>query len=564
MGTGIPVFMRKSLLFLLPVAAAFTAAYGDVTLPPLISDNMLLQQPVAAVWGKADPGEQVIVKLGTATAKATADKDGKWRVKLDGLKSGVVGEMTIAGKNTLTIQNVAVGDVWVCSGQSNMEMMVTKTAWSNGANNFEQEIASANYPKIRMFTVVKKPSPTPLEEVEGKWEVCSPETVGHWSATGFFFGRQLHQDLGQPIGLLHTSWGGTPIQAWMPTEVLLGDPDFKKFYWDTAQQKFEAYPAAMEAYQKETLPAWNKAVEAAKAEGKPAPRRPYEPLGPKSPYAPSTLFNGMLIGVTQYPIKGAIWYQGESNAGDAAGYRRLLPAMIASWRKAWSQPDFPFYIVQLASYMPMRPEPADSKWADLRDAQRQTAEKFPNTGLAVAIDIGDEKNIHPTNKQDVGRRLALAAEAKTYGKDVVFSGPWIEKVVFEGEYPKVIFKPGTAQGLTIKDGGSIKGFAIAGEDKKFVWATAAFLDIPNKTSKSKKGEDRELAILLKADGVQKPVAVRYAWANSPEVNLVNQAGLPAVPFRTDDWPQVEPAPLPVVPAAKPSPSVAPTPAPSPK
>ena len=556
--------MRKFLLFLLPIATSFTAVYGDVTLPPLISDNMLLQKPMAAVWGKADPGEQVTVKLGAVSAKTTANKDGKWRVKLEGLKSGIVGEMTISGKNKLTIQNVAVGDVWVCSGQSNMQMSLAKTDWNKGAINSEQEIAAANYPGIRMFTVPRKTSTTPLEEVDGKWEVCSPGTVGPWSATGYFFGRQLHQDLHLPIGLIHTSWGGTPAQSWTPAEVLQGDPEFKANYWDKAQEKFLQYPTLIEVYNKETLPAWQAAVDAAKAEGKPAPRKPIEPLGPNSQYAPSRLFNGMLLGATKYSIKGAIWYQGESNASDAAGYRRLLPAMINAWRKEWKQGEFPFYIVQLANYMARRAEPTDSNWANLRDAQRVIALKVPNTGLAVAIDIGDEKDIHPRNKQEVGRRLALAAEAKTYGKEIVFSGPWFDKASFDGANVKISFKPGTALGMATPDGGEIKGFAIAGEDKKFVWATAKIVPagVPAKGSKAGKSKAAEPTLLLTSPEVAKPVAVRYAWANSPEVNLVNKAGLPAVPFRTDDWPQVEPPPIPAAPAATPAPTPVAVPAPA--
>jgi len=555
--------MRKFLLFLLPLAP-FTVAYADVTLPPLISDNMLLQRPEAAVWGKADPGEAVTVKLGATVAKTTAGQDGNWRVQLKGLQPGVAGDMTVSGKNTLTVQNVAVGDVWVCSGQSNMEMPLKapgKTGWNSigGVLNFEQEIATANFPKIRMFTVPKKSSETPLEEVVGKWEVCSPENVPHWSATGYFFGRQLHQDLGLPIGLIHTSWGGTSAQAWTPTDVLQGDPDFKTAYYDKRQAELANYPAAKEKYDKETLPAWQAAADAAKAEGQPIPRKPQEPAGPGMRGTASALYNAMIFGATQYPIKGAIWYQGESNAGDAVRYRRLLPAMITSWRKAWGQGDFPFYIVQLANFMAPRTEPADSNWANLRDAQRLTALNLPNTGMAVAIDIGEEKTVHPSNKQEVGRRLALAAEAKTYGKEIVFSGPAFDTAKFDGANAIVTFKPGTAVGLTTKDGGPVKGFAIAGADQKFVWAEAKIVpgDIPVQASKSSKTKSKTptpLVLKLSAEGVTQPVAVRYAWANNPDVNLINKAGLPAVPFRTDDWPQVEP---PAIPAATPAPTAAP-------
>ncbi|MDD5350641.1 MAG: sialate O-acetylesterase [Chthoniobacteraceae bacterium] len=563
--------MRKSLLFLLPAVLGLPVAQADVTLPPLISDNVLLQSGHAAVWGQADPGEKVTVTLGKTKATATADKNGKWRVQLLGLKPGEAGAMTVAGKNNLTVQNVAVGDVWVCSGQSNMEMTVTNSSPGyRGVIDYQKEIADANHPQLRLFTVPRKPSETPLAEIAGKWEVCTPETVPHWSATGYFFGRQLQQDLKIPIGLIHTSWGGTSAQAWTPTDALQGDADFKAAYYDTRQAELANLPALKEKYEKETLPAWQAAADAAKAEGKQPPRKPRGPFGPNEGPTASALFNGMIAGATPFPIKGAIWYQGEANAWEGARYRRLLPAMITAWREAWNEKDFPFYIVQLASYMAPRTEPGDSKWAELRDAQRVIAETLPHTGLAVAIDIGEPDNIHPINKQEVGRRLALAAEAKTYGKPVVYSGPWIDAAKFDGAQVKITFKPGTAEGLAAKDGAAIKGFAIAGEDKKFVWAEAKIVEpAPTKTKGKKQPKEAAPAqptLVLSAPGVEKPVAVRYAWANSPAVNLVNKAGLPAVPFRTDDWPQVEQKPAPAAtPAAKPSatPSPTATPAPSP-
>ena len=558
--------MKKSLLFLLPVALGLSSACADVTLPALISDNLLLQSAHAAVWGKADPGEKVTVTLGKTTASATADKEGKWRVQLNGLKPDEAGVMTVEGKNKLSVQNVAVGDVWVCSGQSNMSMYVGKGGWRSGDGilNFEKEIAAANFPQLRMFTVARKSSETPIPEVAGKWEVCTPENVPHWSAVGYFFGRQLQQDLKIPIGLIHSSWGGTPAQAWTPTDVLQGDADFKAAFYDTRQAELANLPELKAKFEQGPLAKWQAAADAAKAEGKPAPGKPNGPMGPGEGGTASALYNAMIAGATQFPIKGAIWYQGESNVGGAALYRRLLPAMITSWRKAWNQGDFPFYIVQLANFLAPRTEPADSKWADLRDAQRLTAETLPNAGLAVTIDVGDEKNVHPANKQDVGLRLALAAEAKTYGKSIAFSGPWFEAAKFDGAQVKITFKPGTAAGMTTPNSEPIKGFAIAGEDKKFVWAEAKIIPAApakaaDKGMKQAKQAASEDTLVLTAPGVEKPVAVRYAWANNPAVNLVNKAGLPTVPFRTDDWPQVEPpAPAPT-PAATPAPTASPSP-----
>ena len=568
--------MRKSLLFLLPLSLSLASA--DVTLPPLISDNMVLQRTKAAIWGKADPGERVSVKLGAIGAKATAGKDGSWSVKLEGLKVGEPGELVVSGKNKLTVKNVAVGDVWICSGQSNMEMTVLSGTWCGygGVLNAGQEVAMADSPTIRMFTVTKKSPETPMAEVEGQWEVCSPETVVHWSATGYFFARQLHDDLDIPVGMINSSVGGSSAQAWTPTEVLQGDPELKTAYYDRWKTQVAEYPAAKEVYEKTTLPAWQAAADQATAAGQPVPRKPSPPLGaPGSPGFPSAHFNGMIYGASKFPIKGAVWYQGESNSREPALYQKLLSSMIGSWRKAWGVGDFPFLIVQLASFTQVRPEPADSLWAELRDAQKATAEAVPNAGLAVAIDIGDAANIHPKNKQEVGRRLALVAEAKVYGKNVVASGPMFAGAQFDAGTAKIAFKPGTAIGLTTKDGGDLKGFAVAGEDQKFVWAQARIvgadpadhsdtLTLP-KPAKGKKGSKAaatpapEPTIVVSSPSVPKPIAVRYAWAQNPEVNLVNKAGLPGCPFRTDTWPQNPPPPM-----ATPPSTVAPPPMTTPR
>ncbi|MFZ4777197.1 MAG: sialate O-acetylesterase [Terrimicrobiaceae bacterium] len=551
--------MMKKLL-LLQLLLVCTVVRADITLPPLISDDMLLQRSQAAVWGKADPNETVVVELGGISAKATADKDGSWRVKLNGLNPGLAGTMTIAGKNTITLQNVTVGDVWVCSGQSNMSMWVgpvtTPGAWRGykGVVNFEKEISSAQFPQIRMFQAVPTMSETPVDEVQGQWKVCTPENVKTWSAVGYFFARQLHQDLGIPIGMIHSSWGGTSAQDWTPSAVIEGDPALKEAYFDPWQTAVASYPAQHEAYEK-ALPAWREAVAAAKQAGTAIPREPYKPLEPFKPGmeqpghfptpavlgTPGAIYNAMISGATKYPIKGAIWFQGESNSWDKIPcYDRLISAMVDSWRKAWGQGDFPFYIVQLANYQARRPEPADSNFALLRDFQRKISLVVPNSGLAVAIDIGDEKDIHPANKQEVGRRLALVAEAKTYGKNLVYSGPFFDSAEFDAAKAKITFKPGSALGLKTQDGGPIKGFAIAGEDKKFAWAEAQIVAV---------GPGAEETLVLSSAQIPKPVAVRYAWASNPEVNLVNNAGLPAVPFRTDDWPKTEssavaPAPTP--------------------
>ncbi len=517
----------------LPLAPALAAFLGcsftasaDVKLPALISDNMvLLQNSKANVWGTADPGEKVTVTLGDKSASTTADAAGKWSVKLEALTPGTGKEMTVAGKNTLAVKNVAVGEVWVASGQSNMEWTVDK------AKDAEQEIAAAKFPDIRVFTVVKKGSKTPLDDCAGKWEIATPENAGRFSAVGYFFVRELHEKTKQPFGLIHTSWGGTPVETWIPESGMKSNEAFGA-HW---QKKMEAYPAAKEAYEKQ-LAAHKEAAEKAKAEGKPAPRPPRAPEGPDSLNgAPSGLYNGMIAPVTSYTIRGAIWYQGESNAGpnnrgNMDLYGQLFPTMILSWRyefaKAQGMPregsDFPFLFVQLANFQKRFDQPTDSYWAQIREAQTGTLE-VPRTGMAVAIDVGEANDIHPKNKQEVGHRLALSALAQVYFNEVEYSGPLYGGMQVEDG--KVRLNLSHAQGLKTTDGGPIKGFALAGEDKKFHWAKAEI------------GHDH---IIVSSPDVPNPVAIRYGWADNPDLNLVNGAGLPASPFRSDKWKQEPP------------------------
>ena len=458
-----------------PALAAFlgitVSALADVKLPALISDNMvLLQDSKANVWGTADPGEKVTVTLGDKTAATRADDAGKWRVKLEGLAPSSGKDMTVVGKNTITVENVAVGEVWVASGQSNMEFGV------KSAKNSEQEMASAKFPDIRVFTVAKKGSKTPLDDCTGKWEIATPENAGHFSAVGYFFVRELHQKLKQPVGLIHTSWGGTPVETWIPESGMQSNAAFGN-HW---KKKMAAYPAAKTEYDKQ-IAALKEVAEKAKAEGKPAPRLPRAPDGPDSlNAAPSGLYNGMIAPVAPYTIRGAIWYQGESNAGpnnrgNMDLYGQLFPTMILSWRyefaKAQDVPreesEFPFLFVQLANFHPRHDEPTDSYWAQIREAQLGTLE-VPRTGMAVAIDVGEANDIHPKNKQEVGRRLSLCALAQVYFNEMEFSGPLYGGMQIEDG--KIRMNLSNAQGLKTADGGPIKGFALAGEDKKFHWA----------------------------------------------------------------------------------------------
>lgn len=513
---------RKALFAGAAAALLLASAHGasaDVKLPAILGDHMVLQQeqPVP-IWGTADKGEEVTVSFAGQKQSTKAGDDGKWVVHLQPLKaSDQPGELTVQGKNKLDLKDILVGEVWVCSGQSNMEFSV------NSTKNHEQEIKDATYPHIRLFTVPKSIKEEPQSDTKGDWAACTPETVGHFTAVGYFFGRDLHKALKVPVGLIHTSWGGTVAEAWAEHGHLSSDPEFKSILDNAEKANDKA------GYEKK-LEAWTKAAEKAKSEGKKAPNKPQAPG--QNPNVASVLYNGMIAPIVPFAIKGATWYQGESNAGRAYQYRKLLPAMIKSWRDAWNQPggahDFPFLIVQLANFQAVQKEPAESDdWAELREAQMMTAEQ-PHNGIATAIDLADANNpgdIHPKDKQDVGHRLALVAEATVYGKPVEYMGPTYDTMKVEGN--KAVIHFNHAEGLQAKNGEPLKGFQIAGEDKKWVWADAKI----EPGSSGKEG-----SVVVSSDKVAKPVAVRYDWAHNPEGNLYNKADLPAFPFRTDDWP----------------------------
>ncbi len=509
--------MVIGFLVFLAVILSNAVVFADIELPAIIGDNMVLQagEPVG-LWGWADPGEKVSVDVSwhTMTWAVTADEQGKWKFKVTAPEAGGPHEITLKGKNEVKVSNILAGEVWVCSGQSNMQWPVS------AANNAPEEIAAADYPKMRLFSVKREVADEPQADCEGQWVECSPETVPNFTAVGYFFGRELHKELKVPVGLIHTSWGGTPAEAWTSEGFLKSNDEFTPILerYKNAVDNWDSIMAEHEQKVQE----WEKKAAAARAEGKKAPGgRPRRPYGPGHPHSPSGLFNAMIAPIIPYGIQGAIWYQGESNAGRAYQYRELFPAMINSWRSHWAQGDFPFLFVQLANFMQAEDEPGDSAWAELREAQTM-ALNLKNTGMAVIIDIGEADDIHPRNKQDVGKRLALWALNKTYGRNVVYSGPLYKSMEVEGN--KVILQfTNIDGGLVAKGGEPLKGFAIAGEDKKFVWADARIED--NK-------------VVVSSEKVSEPVAVRYAWADNPVCNLYNEAGLPASPFRTDQWPGV--------------------------
>lgn len=639
----------RTLFTLLITISISLPGYTQIRLPKLIADHMVIQRnkPIA-IWGWASPREKVTVKFRDRQAKTTADKSGKWRVELAPEPAGGPYQLTVSGKNTITLNDVLVGEVWVCSGQSNMEWPLS------AAKNAEQEMAGADYPQIRQFLVQKAVASTPQEEVkDGDWSVCSPETAGSFTAVGYFFARELFQDLKIPIGLINTSWGGTHSETWTSREAFAGSPEFKDMIASMpaldleklAKQKQEEQIARLKSLNVALPPsgveqwkdlafdasAWNKMTLPGLWEGRGLPdfdgvvwfrkvisipsadaaRSAVLELGPiddsdaafvngvrvgetlnkynkdrvykidadvlragdnviairvddtgggggvygtpeqmKLTLAdgttqklagewswsvekvvgsqavgpndyPTLLYNAMLSPLLPARIAGAIWYQGESNAGRAYQYRTAFPLMINDWRAHWKQGDFPFYFVQLASFNAGNGDSEKgSTWAELREAQTMTLD-LPNTGMAVTTDIGEANDIHPRNKQDVGKRLAALALKNVYAKDVVASGPTYKRMTTDGNNVRLTFD-NIGSGLLVKDKyGYLKGFEIAGADRKFHYAMARV-------------EGNE--VVVSCAGVADPVAVRFAWSDNPEdANLFNKEGFPAVPFRTDAW-----------------------------
>jgi sialate O-acetylesterase len=499
-----------ALLLVSPVARS------EVRLPSLISDHMVLQQGMkVSIWGWADPGEKITVSFRDQTVTAKTGRDGTWRVELSPLTAGGPFEMTIVDRKSrnIVLHDVLVGEVWLCAGQSNMWWPVK---WSLDS---QEEITQGRDPEIHLYTVPRCPSPRPLADIRGKWVVCTPGTVAEFSAVGYVFGKELHKILGCPIGLIKSAYGATPAESWTPRKALESDADFRPIL-ERWNRFLAAYPKIRAAYFRQ-VERWRQLYQKTMATGLPRPPRP-QPVQPDPcvhPWLPGGLYNAMIHPLTRYAIKGVIWYQGEQNTDRGYQYRKLFPTLIRNWRGAW-RADFPFLFVQLANYMKPPVQPEESKWAELREAQAR-ALMLPKTGMAVSIDVGDANSIHPKDKEDVGKRLALLAEALVYGRDVVYSGPLYDSMKVEGGRIRIRFRH-TQPGLATKNNGPIvKGFAIAGADRRFVWAQARI-----------EGD----GVVVWSDQVPRPMAVRYAWADNPVCNLYNSAGLPAAPFRTDNWP----------------------------
>lgn len=458
---------------------ACRSGHADVKLPKIIASQMVLQQKMPLpIWGTADAGENVIVSLGDNTASTTAAADGKWAVKLKPMPAGGPHELVIKGKNEIKLTNVLIGEVWVASGQSNME-------WPVAASKDPQiEIPAAKHPNIRLFHVRKTPAVTPQDDVilDREWSECSPETIPNFSAVAYFFGREIQKELNVPVGLINTSWGGTAIEPWTP-------------------------PVGFESVDSLKQIAVEMKAQQAKPEGVQA-----------NPGGPGHLYNGMVHGIVPFAIRGALWYQGESNRGQGVGYEQRMHALINGWRSVWGEGDFPFLFVQIAPFKYVKPPMTDPQnlLPQLWEAQTKTL-ALKNTGMAVTTDITNLDDIHPNNKQDVGKRLALWALAKTYGKEsLVYSGPLYKSMKVEGNKVRIEFDH-VGGGLKSRDGKPLSWFTIAGKEGDFVDADAV---IDGKS------------VVVSSDKIAEPAAVRLGWNELAEPNLMNAEGLPAGPFRT--------------------------------
>src|ERR1700685_192688 len=491
------------------ILALAAAAHADVTLPALLTDHMVVQRGLPVhVWGMAAPHESVTVTFRGETKSGTADDLGRWSIYLSPGEAAGPFQLSIKAANTIVLNDILVGDVWVASGQSNMEFPMT------GLVNADAEIAAAQYPKIHLFQVKQKPADYLQENVETRteakaWTPCTPESVAKSSAVAYFFARNLQQKIGVPIGLIETFWGGTPAESWTSLHALSADAALMPVFAARAKTVDSQSTTVLQLRQEEEQ--FKQSVEQAQAEGKPLPSRQWHP--DFAAWAPAALYNGMIAPLTPFAIRGVIWYQGEANSGPdrAPHYARLFQAMIRDWRNAWGQGDFPFLFVQIANWN-TTPE---GLWPDVRNAQRQ-ALALKNTGMVVTIDIGDPNDIHPKNKQDVGLRLSLAARAIAYGEKIEWSGPLYRQVTQEEHALRVWFDHAT--GLMAK-GTEVTGFEIAGADEKYFPADAKI---------------EGSSVVISSPAVPTPVSVRYGWAANPTCNLFNKDGLPASPFQAPE------------------------------
>lgn len=540
---------------LLLLTTSATTAFADVKMPTLFGNHMVLQEKATIpVWGWADPGEKISITFQDRRAQVTTGADGKWRADLPAVPEGTqAGELTVTGKNTLKFSDVLVGDVWLFSGQSNMEFGLQNSIGGPEAT------AKATDSQIRLFRVPHRDALHPCDDVVGSWQVCSSRAASGFSAVAYFFALDLRAKFNRPMGLIESAYSGSSGQAWVALEALQSNPSTSS-YVDGYNKVAAAYPGGQSqmdgdaaafatangawhdkinkdpTYQ-DALKAWNAAIASAKQSGQPLPAQPAPPVPQPAPppqadaHTPAMLYNGMIAPLIPYRIKGVLWYQGESNTGVpmAFDYRNLLGLLISDWRKHWEIGDFPFVVIQLPNFSdPPKSAGAPSSWAVLRESQLHVL-TFPNTGLVVTIDLGDGK-LHPPDKIDVGRRAALVARHLAYDEKLVYIGPMYKEMQITGSSIQISFQPdsiggGLIIGSSPRPGapprtGTLQGFAIAGADHKWVWADAKIV-----------GDQ----VIVSSSQVAEPIAVRYAWAQNPSANLYNKEGLPASPFRTDAW-----------------------------
>lgn len=518
--------MRSLLLLALLLCISAAGARADVSLASPFQDHAVLQRDKPLpVWGRAAPGEKVTVEFLGQKVGTTTGADGRWIVYLDPVPAiSTPTTLTVTGQNAVTLQDILVGEVWLASGQSNMEWAL---GWGTRVTNSKAEIAAANFPLIREIKIKTAAADAPQISAPGNWRACSPSTAGNFSAAAYFFARDLHQKLGVPVGIIAAAWGGSKIEPFMTPASLAADPHGPAVI-DEWKTKTADYPARKARYDEEHA-AWSAAkIAAEKAGEKFTQKAPPRPPGPGHQATPSGSYNAMIHPLVPYALRGAIWYQGESNAGRHVEYRTFFPSLIAGWREVFEQPAMPFYWVQLASWG-ANGDPDGVGFAWLRDAQDQTL-SVPHTGQALAIDIGEAGDIHPANKQDVGHRLARLALRRTYGdKNVIDSGPTFARVELNAGAPnriRIHFN-NVADGLKNTNAdptasAAVLGFEVAGENKVF---RAAYVRIENSNT--------GVVMLTAPESVPAPVFVRYAFRNNPTNTLANSEGLPAAPFRTD-------------------------------
>ena len=514
--------MKLTTLLLIGFLLLFTGsiAHPDVTLPRVIGSNMVLQRDMQApIWGWASPGEKVTITLSPEaegveplfSTSAVADMKGNWQIKLPAIAAGGPYTLRVKGSNTLELTNVLFGEVWVCSGQSNMQWPVS------ASKDSEAEIAAGMYPKIRLFYVPRVAAGLLQHDVAADWHETTPETVANFSAVAYYFGRKLYKNLDVPIGLINTSWGGTRIEPWTPPVGFTAVPALASISKEV--QDIQANYRAQLPEKMKNIEAWIAETRKALETGAQLTQMPNNTHPLAHQQRPTALYNGMVHPIVPYAIRGALWYQGESNLRDGMLYHEKMKALINGWREVWGQGDFPFYFVQLAPFNYGGRNANPIFLPQIWEAQAATL-ALPNTGMAVTTDIGNLRDIHPRNKQDVGRRLALWALAKNYGRDdVTSSGPLYKSMRVEGNTIRLTFDY-VGSGLTSRDGEPLTWFQIAGEDQEFVEAQPT---IDGDT------------IVVSSDAIPNPVAVRFGWHQSAEPNFVNKEGLPASPFRTDSW-----------------------------